>query len=151
MLAEAALDSPDLPPGFWFDTALYSRGRLRLAQDRPHAAANDLLALRSRVAHGTRDIAGLPAASQAAIALARLGEHEQALTLAQEEVDTLRQWGAPSAIAEGLTALGQASPDHDAALAALDEAVALSGPSPARLTHAEALVEHGPRLVDAGY
>src|ERR671938_382852 len=44
--------------------------------------------------------------SEAALALARLGERDQALTLAHEEVELARVWGAPRTLGRALCSAG---------------------------------------------
>lgn len=141
-LAEFHLDG-DLPDGFWYGTVLFSRGRLRLAQGRAREAADDLLALRDRMAdEGARDIAGQPAGSYAGVALAQLAQRERAQALVEEDLAALRRWGAPSAVAEGMTALGTVT-GGSSGIDMLEQAVGLAAKSPARLVHAIALVELG--------
>jgi DNA-binding CsgD family transcriptional regulator len=83
-----------------------------------------------------------PARSHAAVALHHLGRREEALTLAAEEVEIARRWGAPSILARALRVLGaiEQSPER------LREATALAARSPARLEQAKALAEEGAAL-----
>jgi DNA-binding CsgD family transcriptional regulator len=89
-----------------------------------------------------------PYGSLLARALCGLGRTEDAVAAAADEVDAARRWGAPGTIGASLRALGTAldadgSPD---CLTVLEEAVAATAQSPARLEHAKNLMAWGSAL-----
>jgi DNA-binding CsgD family transcriptional regulator len=140
----------ELPDNFWFDPPLFSRGALRLAQGRAREAATDLAALVRRMARWkVGGGGGVPAGSYAGRALATLGEREQALSLANDELAWARRWGAPSAVGSALAALGTIE-GNERGLELLHEAVATLEASPARLEHARALLDLGVLLRRTG-
>jgi DNA-binding CsgD family transcriptional regulator len=142
VLATSGLAGP-IPPSNWFESALFSRGLLRLAQGRAREAADDMLGLCERIAgEGATSKIDSPADVYAARALAALGEHDQARLLAEQGLAGARQWGVPSVVAEAMSALGSVTPDN-AGIELLEEAVALAAPSPARLVHTKALTDLG--------
>lgn len=87
--------------------------------------------------------------SRAALALAQLGEGERARSLAAEELELARGWGAPRALGVALRAAALTADDgsRDDLLA---EAVEVLRPSPARLALAEALCDRGAALRRSG-
>jgi len=74
-----------------------------------------------------------------------LGEHEDALRLAQEEVDLAREWGVRSPLGRALRILGLIE-GGDAGIESIREAVAVLELSPARLEYAYALADLGAAL-----
>jgi DNA-binding CsgD family transcriptional regulator len=89
-----------------------------------------------------------PYGSLLARALSGLGRTEEAVAAAADEVDAARQWGASGTVGASLRALGTAldasgAPD---CLTVLEEAVAATAQSPARLEHAKNLVAWGSAL-----
>jgi DNA-binding CsgD family transcriptional regulator len=136
----------EIPDGYWLGPVHFGRGRLRLAQGRARAAADDLLELHDRMARwGMRSNVGYPADAYAARALLSLGERERARAVAQQELDKARPWGAPSAVAEALAACGAVT-GGEGGVELLREAAELAASSPARLVHASALVDLGTAL-----
>jgi DNA-binding NarL/FixJ family response regulator len=87
----------------------------------------------------------MPWRSLAAHAHLALGEREEALRLAEEELERSRAWGAPRALAMSLRAAGLAR-GGSRGIDTLREAVEVVESSPARLEHAKALVELGAAL-----
>src|SRR5918912_3775253 len=83
--------------------------------------------------------------SEAALALARLGERDRALALAHEEVELARVWGAPRTLGRALCSAGLAE-SGESGLERLHEAVAVLSGSPALLERARALTELGAAL-----
>jgi DNA-binding CsgD family transcriptional regulator/tetratricopeptide (TPR) repeat protein len=141
ILARAYLTG-EIPPYFWFNPALYSRGLLRLAQGREREAADDLLDLLDRMdGWGVPTILGNPG-THAALALNALGETDRARSLADEDLAAARRWGAPSTIVESLTVLSRLV-DGDQRVEVLREAVDLAETTPAKLPQPAALVELG--------
>ena len=89
-----------------------------------------------------------PWRSLKALALDGLGRPDEACTLAEQELEAARRWGAPGALARALRLLGtlRREDGHDL----LREAVLIAETSPARLEHAKALVALGCALRRAG-
>jgi tetratricopeptide (TPR) repeat protein len=114
---------------------------LRLAQGRPEAALTEL-----DVDVGHFEIANpawAPWRDTAARALAALGRGEQALALADEQVDLLRRWGARPALGVALQLAGELR--GAAGVPLLREAVDLLEPTPAALDLARARLALGLR------
>jgi ATP/maltotriose-dependent transcriptional regulator MalT len=145
--AEGALDSSGMceaiPAGVGTNYLLAARGRLHLAQGRPREALDDLTEA------GRRDeLWGLanPLAwrwrSQAAFALAAIGDEEAARRLAHDDLERARRWGAASGV--GLALRATALVEGTAELVdRLRESVEVLEGSPARLEHAKSLVDLG--------
>jgi DNA-binding CsgD family transcriptional regulator len=109
---------PALTARRWSTALLHARARVLLAEGRfedAYAAACEVGVRDER--HGWR--------ATAAVALAHLGRHEEAIALADEELASVRSANAPAAIAAALLARVVAEPDHAAraqrAAQALDE------------------------------
>lgn len=85
-----------------------------------------------------------PWRSHKAYALSALGHRDEAQELVVAELELARAWGAPGTIARSLRALAML--EHERGLAHLEEAVALTAGSPARLEHAKSLVALGTAL-----
>ncbi len=136
--------------GVWYDTDFTSSSQLRYASGVLHAAAGnhegaieELSACgRQHRAFGGENPSMLPWRSAAALSLVELGRHEEARSLAADEVRRAHSFGAPRAIAIALRAkalVGPAEERRDGLAAALDAL----GSSPARLERARALVDLG--------
>ena len=148
--AERALQdsgfSEEIPPGLPSDPLLEARGLLRLAQGRSREGRDDLLEFGRRDAlwGGANPLASRWR-SHASLALAAMGDQEQALRMAGDDLERARRWGALSGVGVALraTALvegGAASVDR------LREAAEVLEGSPARLEHARALTDLGAAL-----
>jgi DNA-binding CsgD family transcriptional regulator len=87
----------------------------------------------------------LPWRSDAAAAALRAGRHEDALRLANEELELARRFGAPRALGVALRAAGMATADGDQ-IELLQQSVAALESSPAELDLARSLVELGSAL-----
>jgi DNA-binding NarL/FixJ family response regulator len=85
-----------------------------------------------------------PWRSRKALALDRAGRTDEAIALAQEEVEVARRFGAPQALGRALYVLGTLR--REKGHAELEEAVELLAPSPAKLDHAKALAALGSAL-----
>jgi DNA-binding CsgD family transcriptional regulator len=102
------------------------------------------------VATPNRNPAFLAWRSQAALALLRLGEQDEARRLAGEELELSRIWGAPRALGAALRAAGLVE-GGERGLALLQEAVGVLTDSPAKLEHAKARTELGAALRRANH
>jgi DNA-binding CsgD family transcriptional regulator len=152
--AEAGLDRAgfasevaDRPPFGWL---LASRCRLRLAQDRVEDARADFL--RGELLHerlGVSHAVHPDWRAYGAIALARLGQRDQAEEVAARQLERARSFGAPRALGTALWAAA-AVKSGEAGLAHLEEAVAVLEDSPARLVLAQALADYGTLLRELG-
>jgi DNA-binding CsgD family transcriptional regulator len=125
---------------------LSSRARLRLARREPERALSDLELLGSYMdSFHVRNPAFVPWRSQLAETLIALDRGREALSLAREEVELARGWGAPRALGVALRVRGLAE-GGKAGLASLREAVEVLEESPAQLELARALVDLGAAL-----
>jgi DNA-binding CsgD family transcriptional regulator len=148
--AEAALATSgpgdEIPPGMAFNDLLEARGLLRIAQGRTRQGLDDLLEFGRRDAlwGGANPLASRWR-SRAALAVAVLGDREEARRMAVEDLERARRWGAASGVGVALRAValverGPGSVDR------LREAVDVLAQSPARLEHARALTDLGAAL-----
>jgi DNA-binding CsgD family transcriptional regulator len=148
--AEQALRSSgfadEIPPGLPFNDLLEARGRLRVIRGRPSEGLDDLIEFGRRDAlwGGANPLASRWR-SHACLALAAMGEGEQARGMALDDLERARRWGAASGIgvalrATGLAERGAASVDR------LREAATVLERSPTRLEHARALTDLGAGL-----
>jgi DNA-binding CsgD family transcriptional regulator len=128
----------------------YASGVLRAAADNHEAAVEELRGCpRVFPTFGGENPAMLPWRSAAALSLAELGRHDEARTLAAEEVRLAQSFGAPRAIGIALRAQALVGPPADRS-DGLAAALAVLAPSPARLEHARVLVDLGATLRAAG-
>jgi DNA-binding CsgD family transcriptional regulator len=136
----------DLPPVGWLAMLLLARGRLRLEQGAFEAAAEDLLALvERRQSHTIANVPALQARTYAARALMALDRCERAREQARAALDDADRWGAPSATARALCALGLAT-GGERGIELLTRAVAVLDGSPAWLARMYALCDLGAAL-----
>ena len=127
-----------------------ARGRLRLAQGRAAEALADFRACGEMFG---ADVWGMPiretgyvhARSGAALALLRLGQHRDAVRLADAELADVRVFGAPRALGIALRVAGLARGGPEG-LALLRESAATLDDSPALLERARSLAELGAAL-----
>ncbi|HEX5909419.1 MAG TPA: LuxR C-terminal-related transcriptional regulator, partial [Thermoleophilaceae bacterium] len=136
-LVEQATDN--LP----YTHALHSRACLLVERGELRRGLEELLAAgRRELEWGAVNPAITPWRSSAALVHAALGERDQALALAAEEVELARAFGAPRCLGVALRALGvvQGGPEGQATLA---EAVEVLERSAAKLELARALVDLG--------
>ena len=94
---------------------------------------------------GGENPAALAWRSAAALSLAELGRHDEARTLAADEVSRAESFGAPRAIGIALRARALVGPPAERA-DGLRAALKVLAPSMARLEHARALVDLGASL-----
>lgn len=134
---------PDLPEFVCLNPVFGARGTLRLAQDRPEEALADFRELGER---SQRVQLRNPVEAWrigAARALIRLGRRDEAILLAEEQLDLARAWGTTSAIG---TAMRGHALAHDATPAAFAAAAEMLSRSPARLEQARCLIDLGAAL-----
>jgi DNA-binding CsgD family transcriptional regulator len=127
------------------------RGRLRLAERRPAAALDDLLAagdLLARLRITTPSIA--PWRSDAALAHLALGAPAEARALAAEEVTLARAFKGPRTLGVALRAAGLTD-GGTRGIELLRQAVRVLEGSGARLEHARAMADLGAALRRAGH
>jgi DNA-binding CsgD family transcriptional regulator len=127
----------------------YVRGLVRLAQGRPADALADF---RDVGRHAT-EVGGFPAAlpwrAHAALALAALGDTEDAREMADAELARARRLGTPRALGVALRASGLVAAGEER-LVALAAAVEVLETTPARLDLARARYDLGLALLRAG-
>ena len=140
----------EIPPSLNTNDLLRARGLLHLAQGRTRQGLGDL------VEFGRRDeLWGLanPLASRwrsrASLALAVLGDLEEARRMAFEDLGRARRWGAASGIGSALRATARVEGREDA-VDRLSEAAEVLERSPAGLEHARALTDLGAALRRGG-
>ncbi len=126
--------------------SLYVRGRVAMALNHPQQALDTFLALGDvctamAIAHPS----WTPWRAEAALAAHRVGRHDVACSLATDELEAARRWGAPWGLGVALRAVGLTAAGPDG-LNALREAVEVLEPSPARLAYARALIDLGAAL-----
>ena len=138
---------PTMIQGGWL---LAARGRLRLAELRPAAALEHLLAvgeLLDRLRSPSPTTA--PWRSDAALAQLALGRHTEARALAAEEVALAKAFGGHRALGIALRAAGLAD-GGSKGIELLRQATRTLETSKARLEHARALADLGAALRRAG-
>ena len=128
------------------DEYLVSRGRLRIARGDVRDGLADLLRC-GELLDSYGIVRSTDWRSDAARALAELGDGERAERLAREGMAAARAFGAPRALARSLRAAGRVI-GGDEGLELLEEAVSVVEPSPARLEAAYALADLGAELVE---
>jgi DNA-binding CsgD family transcriptional regulator len=128
------------------DEYLVSRGRLRIARGDVRDGLADLLRC-GELLDSYGIVRSADWRSDAAGALAELGDGERAERLAREGMAVARRFGAPRALARSLRAAGQVI-GGDAGLELLEEAVSVVEGSPARLEAAYALADLGVGLAE---
>jgi DNA-binding CsgD family transcriptional regulator/tetratricopeptide (TPR) repeat protein len=126
----------------------YASGVLRAAAGNHEAAIEELRGCDNPM-FGGENPAMLPWRSAAALSLAELDRHDEARTLAADELRRARSFGAPRAIGIALRAHALVGPPAERRQR-LAEALAVLAPSPARLEHARVLVDLGATLRAAG-
>ena len=132
------------------NTALESRGRLRLALGETKEGVADLLQAGERfLGWGLLNPSVYRWRSIAALGLAVLGERDHALTLAREELGLARTWGTPRALGIALRAAGLLE-QGARQLELLTEAATVLETSAALLEYARALTDLGAALRRAG-
>jgi DNA-binding CsgD family transcriptional regulator len=130
--------------------ALYSHGRVLLADGQPGPAAEELLASgRLLEEAGEPNPAIIDWRSRAALALAELGDTARASELVGEELVLARRFGAPRAIGLALRARAAIHGGGEA-VSDLEEAARVLDGSPAELVRAHVLGDLGAALLADG-
>jgi DNA-binding CsgD family transcriptional regulator len=136
--------------GVRYDSEFVPSSQLRYASGVLHAAAGEHVAAVEELrgcaldhpTFGGENPAVLAWRSAAALSLAQLGRHDEARTLAGDEVRRAQSFGAPRALGIALRAQALVGPPAERAKR-LNAALEVLAPSPARLEHARALVDLG--------
>ena len=126
----------------------HNRGRLRLALGDAEGGLAEMRTAAAQLEAGRFPPHIWPWRSHQAIALASVGEDDEARRLAYEELELARAFGAPHALGVSLRAWGLVSPGDR--IDALRESVAVLHGSGAVLEHARALIDLGAALRRAG-
>lgn len=141
----------DLPLSLSICQALASRGRLALRMGDPSAALADLEeAGRRSLAIAYVNPMALMWRSYAGLASARLGEHDRARELIEEELEIARRFGAPEPIGEALRVRALTAPRAEM-VELVREAVDVLAGSELRVAHARALIDLGAALRRDGH
>ena len=150
-LLREAWPAGELPPTLSVCQALASRGRLALRLGDPSAALNDLEdAGRRSLTIAYANPMALMWRSYAALASARLGEHDRAGELVEEELEIARRFGAPEPIGEALRVRALLAPGGEMVERAREAVNVLAG-SELRVAHARALIDLGAALRRGGH
>ena len=150
-LVRDAWPAGELPLSLSISQALASRGRLALRMGDPKAALRDLEeAGRRALAIAYVNPMALMWRSYAALAAARIGEHDRARDLVDEELEIARRFGAPEPIGEALRVRALLAANADMVELAREAADVLAG-SELRLAHARALIDLGAALRRRGH
>jgi DNA-binding NarL/FixJ family response regulator len=139
---------PTILQGAWL---LAARGRLRLAELRPAAALDDLLAAGELLGRLRSVSPAIPPwRSDAALAQLALGATDDARALAAEEVTLAEAFGARRPLGVALRAAGLTE-NGTRGIERLRQAVAVLEGSVARMEHARAMADLGAALRRAGH
>ncbi|GLZ34238.1 LuxR family transcriptional regulator [Lentzea sp. NBRC 105346] len=115
---------------------LYARGRLKLASCHPEGALEDLLECGRRLEQlDIHNPALMPWRHHVVRAHLALGNRDEALRVAQEDLDLAKRWGTPKVMGIALIGVGIATED----VKVLAEACDVLDASPHKLLHAQAL------------
>jgi DNA-binding CsgD family transcriptional regulator len=147
------IDDADVRPDTEFlpsSLVRYASGVLRAAAGNHEGAIEELRGCAlDHPMFGGENPAMLAWRSAAALSLAELGRHDEARTLAADELHRAQSFGAPRAIGIALRAHALVGPPAERART-LAEALDVLAPSPARLEHARVLVDLGATVRAAG-
>jgi DNA-binding CsgD family transcriptional regulator len=150
-LLRDAWPSGDLPLSLSISQALASRGRLALRMGDPSAALVDLEeAGRRSLAIAYVNPCALMWRSYAALASARLGEHDRATALIEEELEIARRFGAPEPLGEALRVRALLAPGVEMVELAREAVDVLAG-CELRVAHARGLIDLGAALRRGGH
>lgn len=128
-------------PAMWL---LEARARTALAEQNPEAARTAARKLRTATEQAGLDLASVPWRWSAALAALRLGDEDEARTLAEEQLELAHRWGAATDVGVALRLRGKVSTGEPASqVKAFEQAVACLESSPSRLDLAKSLVDLG--------
>jgi DNA-binding CsgD family transcriptional regulator len=151
--ALARMDGSDAQPGELLAWAflLESRGRLRVAQGRIREGLDDLREAGGRWERLSCDHSPISRwREDAALALAQLGETNEARRLAVEQLELARATGLPRTVGAATRVVGAVAPRADG-IPLLREAAGLLAQAPAPVELARALLELGAALRREGH
>jgi DNA-binding CsgD family transcriptional regulator len=137
----------EVPDQLSWTSVLYARAMLAVTRGKGETALEDLREIARRERRSETSF--FPWASDTAVALASLGEEDEARRLAERGLESALRWGTSGRIghatrAFGLVAVGDEGLEH------LSEAVELLRGSPAVLEYMHALTDYGAALRRAG-
>ncbi|MCQ9135278.1 MULTISPECIES: LuxR family transcriptional regulator [Streptomyces] len=145
-----AFDLRDTPDSWELNRFLYARGVLRFTEGDVPGALHDFLECgRRQSARAVLSPVVTPWRTAAAECRLALGNAQDALTLATEELRLARAWGTPRTLGRALRVLGRATRGRRG-LELGAEAVAVLRDSPAEAELVASLLAHGRQLTDAG-
>ncbi|MCQ9183154.1 AAA family ATPase [Streptomyces sp. IBSBF 2953] len=140
----------DAPDSWELNRFLYARGMLRFTEGDVPGALHDFLECgRRQSARAVLSPVVTPWRTAAAECRLALGNAQEALTLAAEELRLARAWGTPRTLGRALRVLGRATGGRRG-LELGAEAVAVLRDSPAEAELVASLLAHGRQLTDAG-
>ncbi|WP_062644985.1 AAA family ATPase [Streptomyces maremycinicus] len=143
-------DLRDAPDSWELNRFLYARGVLRLTEGDVAGALHDFLECgRRQSARAVLSPVVTPWRSAAAECRLALGNPQEALALATEELRLARVWNTPRTTGRALRVLGRATRGRRG-LELGAEAVAVLRESPAEAELVASLLAHGRQLTDAG-
>jgi DNA-binding CsgD family transcriptional regulator len=138
---EEVLDSSTDTDALPYHLVLHARGVVRVGRDDVEAGIADLLECgRVSEAWGCHNPAPVPWRSDAALALVRAGDRDQAARLAGEELEIAERFGAKRAIGMAQRAVALVA-DDETTLTSLERAVSTLSDSPAQLELAIAMTD----------
>jgi DNA-binding CsgD family transcriptional regulator len=137
----------EVPDQMWFTPILHCRAMVELGRGKHRRALEDLMEIgrretRSETSYFRWD-------SDAAVLLASLGEHDEALRLAERGLDRAHRWGTAGSVGRATRSLGLVTGGDDG-IERLREAVNLLEQSQAGLEYMRALTDFGGALRRAG-
>ena len=136
----------DIPATITGNFLLEARALLRIEQGRTREGVEDLREFSHRYMHtGACSPLGTRWRSHLALALAALGDQDEARELAATDLVRARRWGAATGIGMALRAVALVE-GGDEAIPRLREAVEVLAQAPGQLEHARALVDLGAAL-----
>ncbi|MER6414513.1 AAA family ATPase [Streptomyces humidus] len=145
-----AFDLRDTPDSWELNRFLYARGVLRFTEGDVPGALHDFLECgRRQSARAVLSPVVTPWRTAAAECRLALGNPQEALTLAAEELRLARVWGTPRTMGRALRVLGRATRGRRG-LELGAEAVAVLRGSPAEAELVASLLAHGLQLTEAG-
>ncbi|WP_069773804.1 AAA family ATPase [Streptomyces sp. LUP30] len=145
-----AFDLRDAPDSWELNRFLYARGVLRFTEGDVPGALHDFLECgRRQSARAVLSPVVTPWRTAAAECRLALGNAQEALTLATEELRLARVWGTPRTLGRALRVLGRATRGRRG-LELGAEAVAVLRDSPAEAELVASLLAHGRQLTGAG-